>query len=304
MTNDHLDRALGCLLGLAVGDALGSTLEFTARDELPHHADMVGKGPFDLEPGQWTDDTSMALALADRLVACRGLNAADLMTRFLAWREDGEYSCTGECFDIGATTSRALSRFRRSGDAFAGSAAEDTAGNGSLMRVAPVALYALRDPALAARLARDQSRTTHGAPAAVEACDLFVSLLRDAIRGAVRDAVLAPRAWDGHPAIRMVAAGAWRAKSRAGIRSTGYVVDTLEAALWAVGNTGSFEDALVLAVNLAGDADTVGAVAGQIAGAVYGAAAIPERWLRPLAWRERIEAVGRDLLAAGPRRDV
>ncbi len=109
---------------------------------------MVGKGPFDLEPGRWTDDTSMALALADSLVACRGLDAADLMTRFFAWRDDGEYSCTGKCFDIGATTSRALSRFRRSGDAFAGSAAEDTAGNGSLMRVAPVALYALRDPAL------------------------------------------------------------------------------------------------------------------------------------------------------------
>ncbi|MFC7694894.1 ADP-ribosylglycohydrolase family protein [Paeniroseomonas aquatica] len=277
---------------------------FTARDELPHHADMAGKGPFDLEPGQWTDDTSMALALTDSLVTCHGLDAADLMTRFLAWRQAGDYSCTGECFDIGTTTSQALSRFRRNGNAYAGSVAEDSAGNGSLMRVAPVALYALHDPVLATRLARDQSRTTHGAPQAVEACDLFVSMLRSAILGTEREVVLAPRHWDGHAAIRHVAAGAWRNKSRASIRSTGYVVDTLEAALWSVGNTGNFEDALVLAVNLAGDADTVGAVAGQLAGAVYGASAIPKRWLQPLAWRHKIEAMGQALLETGPRPTV
>ena len=138
-------------------------------------------------------------------------------------------------------------------------------------------LFACRDPERAVELARHQSLTTHGAPQAVEA-----------IAGRGRG-VLEPRAWEGHVALRAIAAGEWRGKLREAIRSTGYVVDTLEAALWCVDRTASFEEALVLAVNLAGDSDTVGAVTGQLAGALYGASAIPQRWLEPLAWRERIE---------------
>ena len=166
------------------------------------------------------------------------------------------------------------------------------------MRLAPAALFGLGDAARASRTARAQSRTTHAAPQAVEACDLFVMLLREAILGAGKD-VLRPRDWNGHPAIRAVASGGWRTKSRADIESSGYVVATLEAALWSVGRTNSFEEALILAVNLADDADTVGAVTGQLAGAVYGASTIPERWLKPLAWRGRIEALAVALVARG-----
>jgi ADP-ribosyl-[dinitrogen reductase] hydrolase len=104
------DRALGALLGLAVGDAVGTTLEFSARDSYPRHVDMVGGGPFRLQAGQWTDDTAMALALADSLLAKNGVDEADLMTRFTKWRERGDYSCTGRCFDIGMTVSQALRR--------------------------------------------------------------------------------------------------------------------------------------------------------------------------------------------------
>lgn len=282
------DRARGCLLGLAVGDALGTTLEFSTRDTRPRQTEMTGGGPFRLRPGEWTDDTSMALALGESLVACGGFNPRDAMDRFIQWWREGAYSCTGSCFDIGVTTQQALGRYRRTGDPFAGPTTEDTAGNGSLMRLAPVPLVALADAAEADRLAREQSRLTHGAPQAVQACAFFAALLREAILGADKAAVLAPRAWERHPAVRAVAGGSWRDKERAAVRSSGYVIHTLEAALWAVGRTETFEDALVLAVNLGEDADTVGAVTGQLAGALYGASGIPERWLAPLAWRERI----------------
>lgn len=289
------DRARGAFLGLAVGDALGATLEFEPRDTHPLHTEMLGGGPFNLSPGQWTDDTSMALALAESLIAHPDFDPTDLMRRFVAWAEDGAYSCTGTCFDIGLTTRQALSRFMRTGDPFAGSTAPDTAGNGSLMRVAPVALRALDDDARAVQIARDQSRTTHAAAEAVEACDLFVRILREAIQGAGKDA-LRSRPWDGTARIRDIAAGTWRGKARSQIKSSGYVIDTLEAALWCTDQAASFEEALVLAVNLAGDADTVGAVTGQIAGAVFGASAIPQRWLGPLAWREQLETLATQLV--------
>ncbi|MGU3406507.1 ADP-ribosylglycohydrolase family protein [Methylobacterium brachiatum] len=289
------DRARGAFLGLAVGDALGATLEFEPRDTHPLHTEMLGGGPFNLKPGQWTDDTSMALALAESLIAHPDFDPTDLMRRFVAWAEDGAYSCTGTCFDIGLTTRQALSRFMRTGDPFAGSTAPDTAGNGSLMRVAPVALRALDDDARAVQIARDQSRTTHAAAQAVEACDLFVRILREAIQGAGKDA-LRSRPWDGTARVRDIAAGTWRGKARSQIKSSGYVIDTLEAALWCTDQAASFEEALVLAVNLAGDADTVGAVTGQIAGAVFGASAIPQRWLGPLAWREQLETLATQLV--------
>lgn len=244
---------------------------------------MLGGGPFDLAPGEWTDDTAMALALADSLISCQGFDPHDLATRFVHWWQHGAYSCTNDCRDIGLTTREALARFIRTGEPYAGSTDPDTAGNGSLMRLAPVALFALHDANHADQLARNQSRVTHAAPQAVEACAYFVQLLRDAILG--QPDVLRPRAWSGDPTI---AAGTWRHKTRDQIRSSGYAIDTLQAALWAVGTTSTFEDALVLAVNLGNDADTVGAVTGQLAGALYGASAIPERWLHPLAWRSKI----------------
>lgn len=288
------DRALGAFLGLAVGDALGTTLEFEERNTRPHHTEMLGGGPFDLKPGQWTDDTSMALALAESLIAHPEFDAADLMRRFVSWSEQGAYSCTGTCFDIGITTRLALRQFGRTGDPFAGSTDEDSAGNGSIMRIAPVALIALSDRGRADRLAVEQSRVTHAAPACLNACRFMVDILRGFIRG--EEFPLRARLPGAHPAIEDLTMATYRDKSRDQIRSSGYVVHTLEAALWAVQRTTSFEDALILAVNLGGDADTVGAVTGQIAGARYGLSAIPQRWLEPLAWRDRLEATASSLI--------
>ena len=157
------DRALGCLLGLAVGDAVGSTLEFAERDRHPPVTDMVGGGPFGLRPGEWTDDTSMALCLADSLIACGGLDQRDVMERFVRWWREGENSHNGLCFDIGFTTRKALQYFVETGDPIAGSIDPETAGNGSIMRLAPVALRWAKDPQKTVSAARMQSATTHGA---------------------------------------------------------------------------------------------------------------------------------------------
>jgi ADP-ribosyl-[dinitrogen reductase] hydrolase len=296
---DVMDRGRGALLGLAVGDALGTTIEFQPRDSYQKQTEMTGGGPFELQPGQWTDDTSMALALADSLSAHPLFDATDLMDRFLRWRTEGENSCNGRCFDIGMTTAEALSRYCQDGNPFAGTMDEQSAGNGSLMRLSPVALAALHEPDEVRRIAAKQSLTTHGAPQAVEACVWFADLLRRAILGEPKASLLAPSAWDGHKDMRSVAAGKWRGQPRVRIHSTGYVIHTLAAALWSVEQTNSFEDAVVLAVNLGDDADTVGAVTGQLAGALYGVSAIPERWLAILARREHILTMA-DSLLTGP----
>lgn len=286
------DRALGALLGLAVGDAVGTTIEFSAKPDRAVLDDMVGGGPFGLEPGQWTDDTAMALALGDSLLAAPDLDPEDLMRRFVSWHREGTYSCTGRCFDIGTTTAAALHRFERTGDAFAGSTAPDTAGNGSIMRLAPVAVRHWRDRATMLRVARDQSRTTHAAPEAVDGCEVLADLVAEAIRGSsLRDLVTS----DTVGRVRAFRAG----QPRREVRGTGYVVASLHAALWAVSRTSTFRDAVLLAANLGEDADTTAAVAGQVAGALYGASGIPNEWLARLAWHGRIERMAIDLFNAG-----
>jgi ADP-ribosyl-[dinitrogen reductase] hydrolase len=179
------DRALGALLGLATGDALGTTLEFSARDSLPPLTDIVGGGPFQLEAGVWTDDTSMALALAESLAQRGSLDPGDLMRRFVNWWHWGVYSATGECFDIGTATRQALARFEADGNPIAGSTDPFSAGNGSLMRLAPVAIWGVKHGEQAMRdAARLQSATTHGAQACLDACEGYALILRAAILGA------------------------------------------------------------------------------------------------------------------------
>lgn len=295
-----LDRSLGALLGLAIGDAVGTALEFTTRDTGPKLTDMVGGGPFRLKPGEWTDDTVMALALADSLVADASLDATDLMQRFVAWRTRGDYSCTGRCFDIGVTTRQALARFERDGDPYGGSTDPMSAGNGSLMRLAPVAIRHWHDRERLSDVAARQSSTTHAAPAAVAACVGYADLLADAIAGKSRSKVLAAaqaHARCSDPVIADILAGSWRGQARSDIRSSGYVAHSLEAALWCVGRTGGFAEAVLLAANLGDDADTTAAITGQLAGALYGASGIPSEWLARLAWRERLTDVARSLAA-------
>jgi ADP-ribosyl-[dinitrogen reductase] hydrolase len=297
--NLERERVRGALLGLAAGDAVGTTLEFRPPGTFAPIGDLVGGGPFDLRPGEWTDDTSMALCLAESLVECRGFDARDQMARFVRWWRDGHLSSTGRCFDIGITTSEALARFERGGgrDPYAGSTDPVSAGNGSIMRLAPVPLCFAADPRTAIERSADSSRTTHGATAAVDACRYLGALLVGAARGARRDALLSdrfcplPGYWDEHPLtdrIDEIARGSFRRRDPPEIRGTGYVVESLEAALWAFHRGDSFREGCLLAVNLGDDADTTGAVYGQLAGAFYGESGIPGEWRARLALRERI----------------
>jgi ADP-ribosyl-[dinitrogen reductase] hydrolase len=209
------------------------------------------------------------------------------MDRFVRWYRHGENSVNGRCFDIGVQTRRALESYERTGIALAGPTDASSGGNGSIMRLSPVAIRWHRDVARARDEAREQSRTTHGAPEPVDACALLAEILVDAIVTGDNEYVLRARSAT-EPKIDAIARGGWR-RSRDEIRSSGYVVDTLEAALWAVNESGSFEQAVLLAANLGDDADTVAAVTGQIAGALWGRAGIPAHWLDKLAWRESIE---------------
>ena len=293
------DKAVGCFLGLAVGDALGAAVEFAPRGSFPPVTDMIGGGPFHLKPGQWTDDTTMALCLAESLLADPNLDQQDLMNRFRAWLEKGENTVPGNCFDIGSTTRAAIESFIADGDPAGGTGGPGTAGNGSLVRLAPLAILYRANPEEAAALAMKQSRTTHAAQESLDACKLFVAQLIDALNGADKKIVLRQRVMSLSPKLLFISAGEWKQKSRDEIRSTGYVVHTLEAALWSVWQTDNFRDAVLTAVNLGDDADSVGTVAGQLAGALYGAASIPQEWLAKLAWREKIERLAGELFERG-----
>ncbi|WP_308922332.1 ADP-ribosylglycohydrolase family protein [Janthinobacterium sp. J1-1] len=290
-------RYLGTLLGLATGDALGTTVEFSPRGSFPPVTTMTGAGPFNLKPGQWTDDTSMALCLAESLITKNAFNPADQMARYLNWWQWGYLSSTGTCFDIGMTVRTALDKFADTGNPYSGDTSPNTAGNGSLMRLAPVVLFAYPDVEDAIRLAADSSRTTHGAPEAVESCQLFAALLCSALAGTSKQELLASISYQpSEPKLTELATGNFIAKEEAQIRGTGYCVDSLEASLWCFFNTDSFEVAVLRAANLGDDADTTAAITGQIAGAYYGVAAIPPAWLAPLAMRDEIEEMAIKLL--------
>jgi len=299
------ERYRGALIGLATGDALGTTLEFKPPGTFEPITDMVGGGPFGLDPGQWTDDTSMALCLAESLIECNGFDPIDQLRRYLRWKREGHHSSTGRCFDIGRTVLQALDTFDRYGEPWSGSTDEFSAGNGSLMRLAPVPLFFASDPEIAIARAADSSRTTHGAWEAIDACRYLAALIVGAVQGRSKQELATPMftpiegLWDREPLapkIREVASGSFAKRNPPEIRGAGYVVASLEAALWAFAKSTSFEDGALLAVNLGDDADTTGAVYGQIAGAYYGVEAIPRRWRKTLTAMGTLEHFARALM--------
>ena len=298
------DRFRGSLLGLAACDALGTTLEFRPPGTFEPIDDMVGGGPFGLVPGQWTDDTSMALCLAASLIECRGFDPTDQMERYVRWLEDGYMSSIGSCFDIGNTVADALTRFADTGEPYAGSSDPWSAGNGSLMRLAPAPMYFAVDAAEAIDRSADSSRTTHGAAEAVDACRYFGGLLVGALHGVDKDTLLSARycpvedQWQKTPLadkIAEIAGGSFKRREPPEIRGTGYVVESLEAALWAFDRSQDFREGALMAVNLGDDADTTGAIYGQIAGAYYGVKSIPANWRDLLTMNDEITSMADSL---------
>jgi ADP-ribosylglycohydrolase len=301
---EMLHRYRGALLGLAAGDALGTTLEFAPPGTFVPIEDLVGGGPFGLTPGQWTDDTAMALCLAESLIESRGFDPLDQMQRYVLWYRKGHLSSTGNAFDIGNTVRSALETFERSGDPMSGSEDPGAAGNGSLMRLAPVPLAFAGRPETAIRLAGESSRTTHGTREAVDACRWFAGLVLGALQGLDKAELLTPGfspvpgLWEREPLapkVAEVAAGSYLTRDPPAIRGTGYVVQCLEAALWAFHRGADFREGALMAVNLGEDADTTAAVYGQLAGAHYGVAGIPGPWREALARRETLRGYA-DLL--------
>jgi ADP-ribosyl-[dinitrogen reductase] hydrolase len=309
MTALH-DRFRGCLLGLAAGDALGASVEFMPPGSFEPVTEMRGGGAFKLAPGYWTDDTSLALCLAESMVECRGFNAADQMNRYLRWFEHGYMSSTGHCFDIGVTTSSALRKFLMTGDPFSGPANTSSSGNGSIMRLAAVPMFYSSDPEKAVFYSGESSRTTHGSIPAVDACRYMGGIMTGCLTGAEKHELLArlyspvKGRWEEDAfctEILEVASGSFKRKGPPEIRGSGYVVESLEAALWAFNNSSSFEEGCIMAVNLGDDADTTAAVYGQIAGVYYGAGAIPGRWLDVLCMRDSIESLADRLYEVSAR---
>ncbi len=295
---EQIERYRGAILGLAVGDALGAPLEGLRPGWFEPVEDMTGGGFHGVEPGQWTDDTSMALCLAESLIERGGFDPTDQLERYRRWYREGYLSSKDVCFGIGCTTRESIERFEQTGEPYCGIEDPSRAGNGSIMRLAPVPLFFDRDPEEAIERSADSSRTTHATRNAVDACRYFGGVLIGAASGVEKDELLSeryspvPGYWDEYPLapeIDEVASGSFKRRQPPEIEGSGYVVRSLEAALWAFCNSSSFEGGCLMAVNLGDDTDTTGAVYGQLAGAFYGAADIPERWLRTIFQRSKIE---------------
>ena len=241
--------------------------------------------------GAWTDDTSMALCLAESLLERHDFVLLDQMERYVRWYRDGHLSSTDHCFDIGATIGAALDRFRQSGNPISGSTSPRSAGNGSIMRLAPVPMFFHPDRTLAVRFSEESSITTHGCTECREACRLMGAQLHMALGGHDKAALLFRHDICDLESDRMqaIARGDWQDKTREQIRGGGYVIDCLEAALWCFFHADSFEEAILAAVNLGDDADTTGAVTGQLAGAYYGIGGIPRQWRKRIVMGNMIE---------------
>ncbi len=305
------ERFRGALMGLAAGDALGAAVQHRQPGSFTPVSDMIGGGPFQLPRGAWTDDTAMALCLAESLTECAGFDAADQVARYQLWQREGHLTSTGECVGITASVSKALASARWSGKAFAGSHDPSQLDKETLSRVAPTVMYFLADPREAIHYAAEAARTTHQAPVVLDSCRYLAALLVGALQGADRQQVLGaryspiPGLWQERPLkgpVLALADGAYRNKTAMDIQGGGTVLHALETALWALGHSGSFREGALLAVNFGLDADVIGAVYGQLAGALYGIGGIPLNWRNALLKRDLIENLAERLLAASLER--
>lgn len=293
------DKAIGALVGLAVGDAVGTTLEFKQRDS-EYTNDMLGGGPFQLKPGEWTDDTSMALCLAETYLSENRMHTDALRKFLVRWYQTGENSSNGRCFDIGHATRFALEQYIRIGPSWYGNTEKNTAGNAGVIRQAPVSIFRRKSLRAIYFESQAQSRATHGAVESINSCQFLGLILHYLINGYEKEKTFSPHVFPLCARVMIINAGEYKHKTRNQIRSSGYVIDTLEAAMWAVWNTDNFRDAILLAANLADDADSVAATAGQIAGALYGYSGIPQEWKNKLVQHERIARMAGELFDRAP----
>lgn len=301
------NRKIASFLGLAIGDAVGATLEFQYRDVYPYVEDMVGGGVHDLKPGQWTDDTSMALCLGYSLKE-KGFNTDDQLQRYLNWYEKGYCSSKSHCFDIGITTKFSLINYKKTKDTIAEYSIH-SAGNGALMRLAPIAIYYhcpeydFESIKKLIEKSRESSITTHNNEISSDACAYFSLLLNRVFNGLnkediieLSDELISLLDFKSEEIKQIAIDKSFLFQHRNEIKSSGFVIHSLNAALWAFYTTDNFKDAILKATNLADDSDTVAAICGMIAGAYYGLDGIPEEWVKKLYKQEEIKQLAAKLI--------
>ena len=300
------ERYRGMLLGLAAGDAAGQPLVNRRPGSFTPVGDLLGGGAFELPRGAWSDETAMALCLAESLVERNGVDLADQVARYVRWQREGLGSSTGRCVGISAATARALASAQWTGNPRAGSHDPSRADPEPLARIGPAVALHLSDPAAALEAAVDCARVTHQAPVTLDAVRYFAALLVGALQGVPRAELTAPLfspvagLWQQQPLraeVLAVARGAWRDKAPPASRGGPQAAAALGTALWALDRATTLREALLAAVNLGGDADTTGAIVGQLAGACFGSEGLPAAWRSSLAQSERIEALADRLLA-------
>jgi ADP-ribosylglycohydrolase len=292
------ERFLGALLGLATGDALAAATQYRRPKSFPNVGDLLGGGPFDLPRGAWSDDTAMALCLAESLSEKEQFDPRDQLQRYVRWQRDGHLSATGQCLGITASTARALALGQRRRQPYSGSHDPTQLDPEPLSRVAPAVLFGFADAGQAIQAGGDAARVTCQAPLVVDACRLLAALVHAALRGEGRAQLLKPplSLFSARPLHREIELLPGSLDEPA--RANGGAVDVLRLALRAFAATDNFRDGALLAVNQGGNSDAIGAVYGQLAGAHYGVNAIPPGWLAALALREKIESLA-DALPTG-----
>lgn len=286
-----LDKYRGSIFGLAVGDALGATVEFSQRGEIVPLIEMNGGGPFNLKPGEWTDDTSMALCMAQSIIEKDNFDVEDIANKFVMWMDDGYMSSNGRCFDIGTTTYAALTYYKY----YKAISGLNSPANGSLMRLCPIPLAFRENPRLY-QIAEESSKITHRNTLAQDACKYYSHLIIKCFTKLNKTDILSyDRLFSRHietPEFEHIIK-----RSYVGLEEkefwnpTGYVIDTIHAALWAFTNSETFEEGLLKATSLCGDSDTVGAIYGQLAGAYYGYNNIPSHWIKLVAKKDLLETI-------------
>jgi ADP-ribosyl-[dinitrogen reductase] hydrolase len=289
------ERYRGCFIGLAIGDTLGMSVEFETRGDFEPLTKPEAGGPFDLPLGYWTDDTSMALSLADSFVFTEGYSSYSVMNRYTLWRDKGARSSTGVCFDIGNQVNTAINEYNTDGSAVIKASKErlTSAGNGSIMRLAPVVIAshaANNSLEETMELSRISGRDTHYSYMAEQGTALFGALLFNAFEQKSKQDIFNYGTYETNEAFDEIAQVVRNAPAKTieELNPSGYIVYSLECVVWAFMNNDTFEDGALAAVNLGGDADTIGAIYGQLAGAYYGYQLIPLEWRNILHQHQEI----------------
>jgi ADP-ribosyl-[dinitrogen reductase] hydrolase len=297
------ERFLGALVGLAVGDAVAAATQYKRPGKFAPVGDLLGGGPFDLPRGGWSDDTAMALCLAESLLECEGFDARDQVARYRRWQQHGHLSATGQCLGITASTARALARSQWRRQPFSGSHDPGALGPESLSRVVPAVMYFFGDRAAAIEQAGEAARATSQAPAVLTACRALAAALHAALSGEPRKVMLAraaslleaPEALEVIPAA--AAAGIRDGGAAAARRAGATARSALAAALDAFARTDNFRDAVLAAANLGGNSDVIAGACGALAGAHYTASAVPTLWRNSLMKKDLLESFADRLLA-------